>query len=77
MDAHFISLDITSLREISCIREKRQFTNLDIYFYLEDFPTALIHLTINAIQPKATTPEDQDLGNSNRSNLKRLYTWDE
>ena len=43
---------------------KDQFTNLDISFYNEYFPTVLIHLTTNAIKYKATTPKDQAIGNS-------------
>ena len=71
------SLNITSLRAISSIRENSNFTNLDISFSSEDFPTELIHLTIHVIQSKATNPEEQALGNLTRINLKRLSMWDE
>ena len=77
MYVHVTSLDITSLRSISCIQSKSHFPNLDLYFYPEDLTTELTHLTINAIQSKATTTEDQDVGHFTRRNLKRLSTWDE
>ena len=56
-------LDITSLRAISHIPEKSHFPNLGISLSHEDFTTGLVHITINAIQYKVTTPEEQDLVN--------------
>ena len=37
----------------------------------------MIHLTINAIQYKANTPEEQDLGQFTRININKLSMWDE
>ena len=51
------------------------FTNLGLSFPPEYFPTELIHLTINAIQSKATTPEEKYLRHFTGINLKRLTTW--
>ena len=75
MDVHVPFIDITSLRSISCIREKSHFPNLDISFSTEYFPTELIHLAINSIQFKVTTPKKQALGCFTKRNLNRLYTW--
>ena len=58
MDVHVPSICITSIIAISHIRAKIHFPNLYLYFSPEYFPAALIHLTINYIQPKATTPEE-------------------
>ena len=55
MDVHVLSLDINSLRYISCIREKIHFPNLDVSFYHEYFTTELIHLAINDTQYKVNT----------------------
>ena len=77
MDVHIHYLDITSLRAISLIQAKIHFSKLYLYFSPECFPTELIHLTINAIQSKATTPGDQALGNLTRINLNRLTMWNE
>ena len=77
MYEYLTSLFITSLRSISRIRSRIHFPNLDLYFSLEVFSTELIHITINAITPKMTTPEEQALDNFTRINLKSFYTWDE
>ena len=77
MDVHVPSIYKTSLRSISCIQSKSYFPNLDISFSPEYLPTELIHITTNSIQTKATTPEEQDLGNFTRINMKILTVWDE
>ena len=43
MDVHVTSLDITSIRAIYHIQEKTHFTNVNLSFSPEDFPTELIH----------------------------------
>ena len=75
MDFHATSLDINSLRAITKIQEKSHFPNLDLSISPEYLPTGLIHLTINYIQSKSTTPENQVLGHFTRRNLKILSTW--
>ena len=77
LDVLVTSIDITSLRTISWIRVNSHFPNLDIPISPDDLPTKIIHLTINAIQSKATTPEEQSLGHFTRRKLNRLSTWDE
>ena len=77
MDVHVPSICITSLIAISHIRAKRHFPNLYLSFSPEYFPTELIHLTINSIQSKATTTEDQDIGHFARINMNTPTTWDE
>ena len=77
MDVHFPSIDITSLRVISCIRSKGHFPNLYLSFSPEYFPTELIHITINSIQSNATTTEDQDIVHFARINMNTPTTWDE
>ena len=75
MDVHVPYLDITSLRGISRIRANIQFPYMDIFFSPYNLPGGLIHITINDIQSKVTTPEEQSLVHFNRINLKILYTW--
>ena len=77
MDVYFPSLDITSLRYIYRIRANIHCPNLDISFSPEYVPNELICLTINSIQSKATTTEEQAIGHFSKINLKRLTTWDE
>ena len=57
MDVYYLSIDITSLRDISRILSKSHFPNMDLSFYPEDLPTGFIHLTINAIKSKVNTSE--------------------
>ena len=40
-------------------------------------PTKLIHISINDIQYKTTTPEEQDIGHFTRRNMKIPSMWDE
>ena len=75
MDVNVPSLDITPPIAIPRIQSKSHFPNLDIYFSPEEFPTEFISITINDIQSKVTTPEEQSLVHFNRINLKILYTW--
>ena len=77
MYIHVTSLDITSLRYISLIQVNIQFTKLYLSLSSEELPTESINLTINYIQYKANTIDEQDIGNFNRIKLKRLSTWDE
>ena len=77
MDVHVPSLDITSLGSINRIQAKIKFTNMDLSFSHAYFPTKLIHLNINDIQSKETTPEEKDLAHFTIRNMKRLSTWDE
>ena len=77
MDVNVPSLDITPPIAIPRIQSKSHFPNLDIYFSPEEFPTEFISITINDIQSKATTTEDQSLGHFTRRKMKRISTWDE
>ena len=63
------TLDIHSLRAIT----KLQYPAIS--FEEEDFSTEEVELFINAIQSKATTPEEQALGHFTRRKLKTIKTW--
>ena len=77
MDVHVTYLYITSLRAICNTQSKSHFPNLYLYLYPKELPAEFVHLTINSIQSKATTPEEQAICNFNILNLKRISTWDE
>ena len=75
MDVHINSLDITSLRDISHIRSKSQFTNLNKPFSPDYLPNELIHLNIYYIEHTVTYPEAQTIGSFNKRHIKRFSMW--
>jgi hypothetical protein len=71
LDITVPSIDLYSLRAIAKLRHP------SISFEEEDIASEIVALAINAIQSKATTPEEQALGHFTRRKLKRLSTWNE
>ena len=76
MNLHVPYIYITSLRDISRIQANIHLPSLDIYFSPEYLPTELIRLTINSIQSKANTTEEQSIGYFTRINLERLSIFE-
>ena len=64
MDVSLLTLDIHSLRALTRLR------NSAMSFEETDISSEKIELMINAIQSKATTPEEQALGHFTRRKLK-------
>jgi hypothetical protein len=71
MDTTVPSIDIHSLRAITKLR------NPDLSFEENDITNEMISLFLNAIQSKATTPQEQALGHFTRRKLKQMPTWSE